>query len=97
MRTAADERGAALFVAAFPVGWQYMPGYLDKDRERVLFPTAPAGDMREAANPLLDLILDLAGGLFEDDQIHLTPAGRARAGRALKTFVANAGILRGRE
>ncbi len=81
----------------FPVCWQSMPDTWTRIGSGCCSQRRLREICQKLRIPFYDLYPDLAGNLFEDDQMHLTAAGRAKAGGALKTFVTSAGILRGRE
>lgn len=94
MKQVAAGRGAPLFIAVFPLGWQYDAKYLQQDRERVLLPQRRLkGICGKLQIPFYDLYPDLDGSMFVEDSIHLTKPGRERAAKALKAFMMNAGVL----
>ena len=97
MKRVAADNGASLFIAAFPLGWQYDAESLKKDHERVLFPQRRLKEICEKLKiPFYDLYPALNVTLFEADAMHLTKAGRTRVGTLLTAFMKNAGIVTSR-
>jgi hypothetical protein len=94
MQEIAVRRGTPLFIAVFPLGWQYDAGHLRQDRQRVLFPQRQLQEICERLQiPFYDLYADLDASMFDEDSIHLTQTGRTRAGNLLKTFMEDSGVL----
>jgi lysophospholipase L1-like esterase len=85
------ERGFRVFVVAFPFAEQLRQDYLARDEARVRFPQRKLAEIcGRLGIPLLDLWDDLDRVTdFDRDRIHLTAAGRRRAGERIARFLAS--------
>jgi lysophospholipase L1-like esterase len=90
MRDLGAERGFRVFVVVFPFAEQLRPDYLARDAEFVRFPQRKLAEIcGRLGIPVLDLFDDLDGAQdFDADFIHLTAAGRRRAGERIARFLA---------
>lgn len=90
-----DARGFRLFVVAFPFAEQLRPDHLARDEAFVRFPQRKLAEICERLGvPLLDLFGELdAAQDFDADRIHLTAAGRRRAGERIARFLADSQLV----
>jgi lysophospholipase L1-like esterase len=95
MRALGDERGFRVFVVAFPFAEQLRADYLARDEAFVRFPQRKLAEIcARHGIPLLDLFGELdAAQDFDADRIHLTAAGRRRAGERIARFLADEGLV----
>jgi len=89
------ERHFPVFVVAFPLGSQYDPGYLARDRDYVLKPQRKLREICDRLGiPFYDLYKDLGPADFKPgDDIHLSAQGRRAAGVAIAKFLTTSGLL----
>jgi lysophospholipase L1-like esterase len=88
------QEGFGVFVVAFPIVVQYQADYLARDRAYVLKPQRKLKTICERLKiPFYDLYGDMEAGHFVEDGIHLTPAGRQRAGKKIATFLSGLNLL----
>jgi lysophospholipase L1-like esterase len=85
------QRGFRLFVVVFPFADQLRSDYLARDADFVRFPQRKLAELcGRLGVPLLDLFDELdAAQDFDPDRIHLTAAGRRRAGERIARFLAD--------
>ena len=90
MRDLGAQRGFRVFVVVFPFADQLRPDYLARDAAFVRFPQRKLAELGTRLGiPVLDLFDDLdAAQDFDADRIHLTAAGRRRAGERIARFLA---------
>jgi lysophospholipase L1-like esterase len=90
VRDLGAQRGFRVFVVAFPFADQLRPDYLQRDAAFMRFPQRKLAEVcGRLGIPVLDLFEELdAAQDFEDDRIHLTAAGRRRAGERIARFLA---------
>lgn len=91
----AGSTGFRLFLVGFPFADQYRPDYLARDRDYVLSPQRRLAEITARLGiPYLDLYDDLDPTLhMEPDRIHLTRAGRIRAGERIARFLVEKGLV----
>jgi lysophospholipase L1-like esterase len=89
MKELGRARGFRVFVVAFPFGDQFREDYLARDRAYVTFPQRQLANIaRRLDLAYLDLFNDIdARRDLESDRIHLTKAGREKAGARIARFL----------
>lgn len=95
MRELGREHGFGVFLVVFPFGEQLRPDYLARDPDYVKLPQRRLAEITTRLGiPYLDLFgaLDRARDV-DPDGIHLTAAGRARAGALIARFLVEQGLV----
>lgn len=88
------EKGFRVFLTVFPVATQYQPDYLARDRAHVLMPQRKVKEIcARLGIPFYDLYPELSPDSIGPDAIHLTKAGRVRAGQAIARFLERENLL----
>ena len=77
-----------MFIVAYPHALQYRQDYLARTRDHVLKPQRQLKAICQRRDiVLLDLYPRMSAEDFDDDGIHLTPAGLKKAAEALRDLI----------